>query len=332
MASAVVHRGVPIAEVISLTTLATKENVDLICEFFVERSGRPDCSQLQGMLTLLGSIARHKLGDGQLAEFIHRRRRRLAGGSGRRVGMTEKNRRRIALFRDPRLVRDMLLLPYKLLKRAESGLVLPRDAAVLVRTAVAIELEIMCPIRLQNLTEINADTDFVRGQSNKRGVVHLFIPGKRTKNGEDIELELPKQTTALIDHYLAKYRNVLIEPKYRGKGPRFLFPKPNGEVKVGRVFAAGICRVLDRELGIDFNVHLFRHLGCFLYLRSHPGQLDVMRRVLGHSDLETTNRFYADIQQCDAFRLFDKHILDIRQDTLRPRRENKSTRLGGGRR
>jgi len=36
-----------------------------------------------------------------------------------------------------------------------------------------------------------------------------------------------------------------------------------------------------RELGIKFNVHLFRHLGCFLYLRSHPGQIDVMRRVLG---------------------------------------------------
>ena len=99
---------------------------------------------------------------------------------------------------------------------------------------------------------------------------------------------------------------------------------------MGRVFAAGICRVLERELGIDFNVHLFRHLGCFLYLRSHPGQLDVMRRVLGHRDLETTNRFYADIQQSDAFRLFDKHILEMRQETLRPGRGKTTSHNDGG--
>ena len=56
---------------------------------------------------------------------------------------------------------DLLLLPYKLLKRAESGKLPVRQAAAFVRAAVAIELEIMCPIRLQNLSEINIDTDFV---------------------------------------------------------------------------------------------------------------------------------------------------------------------------
>lgn len=331
MASALVHQGVPIEDITSVMALATPLNIDIICEFFINRNGRPNCSQLQGFLILLGSLAKYHIKDQQLTELINRRRRKLAGGKGRRVGMTEKNRRRIAVFRDPRLVRDMLLLPYKLLKRAESGSVLPKDAARLVRAAVAIELEIMCPIRLQNLSEINADTDLVRHQSGKRAVVHLFIPGKRTKNGEDIEMELPKQTVALIDLYLAKYRHLLIAPEHRGKGPRFLFPRSNGDAKVGRIFASGLCRVLERELGIDFNIHLFRHLSCFLYLRSHPGQLDVMRRVLGHRDLETTNRFYADIQQSDAFKLFDEHILEIREDTLRPRREKVTARQRGRR-
>jgi integrase len=183
---------------------------------------------------------------------------------------------------------------------------------------VAIEMEIMCPIRLQNLSEIDVDTDFVRSHAGKDAAVHLFIPGNRTKNGEDIELELPKESMALVDLYLAKYRNHLIEPQYRGRGPRFLFPKPDGTVKVGRVLADGICRVMRRELGIKFNIHLFRHLGCFLYLRSHPGQIDVMRRVLGHRDGETTQRFYASVEQSDAFRMFDRHILQIREEALRP--------------
>lgn len=323
MASAVVHQGVPIADVISIEALASKENVDRICDFFINRSGRPDCSQLLSFLIILKSLAVHRLKDRSLGEWIQRRRKRLAGGRTQRVGMTEKNRRRLSVFRDPRHVRDLLLLPYKLLKRAEAGSLPPRDAARLVRAAVAIELEIMCAIRLQNLTEINADTDFVRSHSGRRAAVHLYIPGKRTKNGEDIELEIPKQSMALIDLYLAKYRNLLIEPEYRGKGPRYLFPKLNGAAKSGRVFASGICDVLMRELGIGFNVHLFRHLSCFLYLRAHPGQIDVMRRVLGHRDAATTIRFYAGIEQSDAFRLFDTHILELREEAIRPGRRKQ---------
>ena len=57
----------------------------------------------------------------------------------------------------------------------------------------------MAPIRLQNLSELNMDTDFVRSHAGKNATVHLFIPRKRTKNGEDIELELPRDTMALID-------------------------------------------------------------------------------------------------------------------------------------
>jgi integrase len=266
-----------------------------------------------------------------LADWIGRRLKRLAGGGARHIGMTQKNRRRLAVFRDPKQIRDLILLPDKLLKRAESGSLPPKEAATLVRAAVAVELELMCPVRLQNLSEINVDTDFVRSHSGKDAAVHLFIPGNRTKNGEDIELELPKRSMALIDVYLAKYRNELIKPECRGRGPRFLFPKPDGTVKVGKVLADGICRVLRRELGIEFNVHLFRHLGCYLYLKAHPGQIDVMRRVLGHKDGMTTMRFYAFIEQSDAFRMFDTHILQIRDEALRPRRRTAMARKGAAR-
>ena len=54
--------------------------------------------------------------------------RRLAGGRGRQHGMTEKNRRRLSVFRNAQHVRDLLLLPFKLLKRAETG-DLPAKAA-----------------------------------------------------------------------------------------------------------------------------------------------------------------------------------------------------------
>lgn len=318
MASALVHQGVPIEEITSIGMLAQRDSVNTICKFFQERHDRPFPSQLGGFLIVLRAVARYQLKDGELAEWISRRARRLGHGSTRQFGMTDKNRRRIAVFRDPKHVRELLLLPYKLLKRAESGTLSPRNAAILVRTAVAVEMEIMCPVRLQNLSEIDVDRDLVRSQSGKRAAVNLFIPGNRTKNGEDIELELPKPSVDLIDLYLTKYRNQLIKPEHRGHGPRYLFPNRNGTAKVGRNLASAICSVMQRELGTNFNMHLFRHLGCFLYLKTHPGQIDVMRRVLGHRNGDTTRRFYEFTEQLDAFRLFDEHILRIREELLRP--------------
>jgi hypothetical protein len=125
---------------------------------------------------------------------------------------------------------------------------------------------------------------------------------------------------ALVDLYVAKYRNVLIDPEHRGRTPRYLLPQRDGTMKIPRFFAPGICGVMRRELGIKFNVHLFRHLGCYLYLKNNPGQIDVMRRVLGHKDGQTTIRFYAFVEQSDAFRLFDSHVLRIREEALRPGR------------
>jgi len=331
MASALVHRGVPIEAITGVGVLARRDHIDLICEFFIDHHGRSDSVQLSNLLSTLRPIALHRLTDRDLADWISRRQKRLSGGWARRSGMTEKNRRRLAVFRDPQHVRDLLLLPYRLLKRAEAGTLPPIDAARLVRTAVAIELEIMSPIRLQNLSEINVETDLIRSRSGKGATVHLFIPGKRTKNGEDIELELPAPSVALIDLYLAKYRNQLIDPEFRGTSPRFLFPRADGTAKVGRMLADAICTVLRRELGTKFNVHLFRHLSCFLYLRSHPGQMDVMRRVLGHRNEETTRRFYSYVEQSDAFRLFDANVLRIREDALRPRQKAPAPRKGSKR-
>jgi integrase len=322
-ASALVHQGVPISEVDCIAVLARRDNVTRICEFYSERMGRPDCSAILGFLAVLRPFVRYHLEDADLVNWISRRLRRLGG---RRFGVTERNRRRLAVFRDPKHVRDLLLLPFRLLKRAETGGLKPRNAAMLMRAAVAIEIEVMFPIRLANLSGINLETDFIRSRAGKKASVNLVIPGHRTKSGEEIEFEVPAQSMALIDLYIAKYRNELIKPEHRGQKPRFLFPRADGTAMSGKVLAGITCDMLMRELGIHFNMHLFRHLGCYLYLRSHPGEMDVMRRVLGHQDGETTRKFYAFVEQSDAFRVFDAHVLGIREEALRPGRGSRTSK------
>lgn len=315
--------------------LTERENVNAICDFFEEHHGRPDSEQIKGILTVLRPVARYHAKDEALAKWLGLRLKRLCRGRTRRTGLTEKNRRRLAVFRDHSQVRDLVLLPFKLLKWAEAGerpdsavvrgrggkkikKLLPKEAAILVRAAVAIELELMCPIRLENLAQLDFSRDFKRSRAGRDATVNLFIPGTRTKNEDDIELEVPRQSIALIELYVQKYRNLLMKPEYRGRPERYLFPKPDGTAKVGKVLADSVCDVMLRELGIEFNMHLFRHLGCFLFLQSHPGQFDVMRRVLGHRQVETTMRFYAEIQQSEAFRLFDQNVLQLREEALRP--------------
>jgi hypothetical protein len=133
MASALVHGGVPVAEVGSVAELASRANVDRICAFFTKHHGRPDAEQLLGLLGILRTVARYHLRDEAQAHWIGRRLKRLSGGGGQRRGMTEKNRRRLTAFRDPHQVRRLLLLPFKLLKQAESGTLKPKEAALLAR-------------------------------------------------------------------------------------------------------------------------------------------------------------------------------------------------------
>ena len=101
MASALVHRGVPPAEITAITKLLERESVDKICDFFTERrsGGGPPNGQLVDLLRILRPIAIYHINDRTQAEWISRRMKRLSGSRGRRFGMTEKNRRRLSVFR-----------------------------------------------------------------------------------------------------------------------------------------------------------------------------------------------------------------------------------------
>ncbi len=64
--------------------------------------------------------------------------------------------------------------------------------------------------------------------------------------------------------------------------------------------------------GFEVNPHLFRHIGAQIYLRLNPGGYEVMRRVLGHKNMDTTSNFYAGLETLGAARHFDQEILKLR--------------------
>ena len=79
------------------------------------------------------------------------------------------------------------------------------------------------------------------------------------------------------------------------------------------VLRAQITKLLRDELGVDFHPHLFRHLAAGLYLDENPGAYEEVRRLLGHSRIETTIQFYAGAETKAAVRRYDAMVLRLRQ-------------------
>jgi integrase len=69
---------------------------------------------------------------------------------------------------------------------------------------------------------------------------------------------------------------------------------------------------LRAEIGIDMNLHLFRHFGAMLYLEAHPGQYEVVRRLLGHRELSQTLNAYVGFEAGTATRLFAETVMAAR--------------------
>jgi integrase len=78
------------------------------------------------------------------------------------------------------------------------------------------------------------------------------------------------------------------------------------------MFGTQITQTVRRYTGLSVNPHLFRHVGAKLYLDHNPGGYEVMRRVLGHTDMGTTTNFYAGLETRNAARHFDEQILKLR--------------------
>ena len=74
--------------------------------------------------------------------------------------------------------------------------------------------------------------------------------------------------------------------------------------------------MLTRDrLGLDVNIHLFRHLAGYLFLKQHPGEYETVRQLLGHKSLKTTIDFYTGLEHADSFRRYDEVLDTYRKET-----------------
>jgi integrase len=193
--------------------------------------------------------------------------------------------------------------------------------------AVALEILTICPLRRDNLARLRLDRNLCR--ANPGGpIVHLYLSGEEVKNREAIHWPIPPESARRIELYLQQHRPLLTEP-----GNLFLFPNGGLGHRAAHDLAVGLTERVERDIGVEFNLHLMRHLAVLVYLNEHPGQYEVVSRVLGHRKVETTKTFYAGLEADAAVRSFLETIMANRKGTrLLATGAAGKLRLGGRRR
>lgn len=220
-----------------------------------------------------------------------------------RPGMTEKNKHRMRQFDDPKVLKALLELPRELRKQAAKTKAACKQA-LLIQTALAIELLLMVPIRLRNLSHLEVGKHIIR---MRKGVVRLVIPGDEIKNSQPYDAVLLPEPSALIEQYIDKYLPVL----QRGKPSAWLFPGYKGP-KCHPSLRKQIMTAIKRGCGAVLNPHAFRHLAAKLILDEEPGAYGKVRLVLNHTSVATSQRAYAGSENAAALRHYDQIVLSKR--------------------
>jgi integrase len=242
----------------------------------------------------------------------------------RERGMTRKNRQRLAAFDDRRLVRALFKLPDKLEAMAVAKDP-PRKGAVLMQTAILIELWLFAPMRSRNMRELEPERHIVQHGSTKSGVTFIEIEAFQMKTAEAMQWPLPEHVVARLNRYMTNWR-----PHLGGKTSPWLFPgRDPSKPKHGVSIAAQVGETIWEHLGVKMNPHLFRHLAGKLYLDLDPGNYEGPRRFLGHRDINTTTTYYTGLESAAAARLYDAKVLElVGLDDTAPKPRG---RRGGGR-
>jgi integrase len=280
-ASALVRGGlVDLDAVASFHTLFEDSNFSEALRPFLPKTEDQDTGYVHKMATQLIAVARHHLRLDEVRlnklEEIARRLKPKAGGMGKR------NRVRLAQFDDAQTVQRLLRFPEEERARALRQKNPLRRAKGLER-ALAISLLIFTGIRVKNLRHLRIDRNIRRAGPR----VFVSFSESETKTHSELELELPPETIALLDEYLAEDRRLL-----PGANSPWLFPGPTGHARSYSAMRDAVGRPLRRHAGITLSPHLYRHIIAKIVAELRPELLHDVSRMLGHKSMRTTYGSY----------------------------------------
>jgi integrase len=305
LATAIVKNGVHPDALVDLQAILEPEVAASGLQYLMDRNNGVSSVQISNLADFLPTLARRLDRPDKVISALRRMKTKL---KITQHGMTAHNREALRAFDDPAAVEALLRLPQRILREVQaSGRKGYRDAK-LIQTALAIELLLNAPVRIQNLASIQLDRHFLEVGTRKARAVHLRFPAAEVKNRNDLEFPLMADSMEFLDSYIDAWRPLLVtEPS------PFLFPGKLPHRSKGNGALSGQIKELVRAYTrLDMPAHRFRHAAAKIFLDRNPGQYEVVRQLLGHKDIQTTIAFYAGSESASAARHYAQTILGIR--------------------
>jgi hypothetical protein len=294
-----VKSGVPIESLTSLSALLQPEVATAILDSYWKQNGPVPSTYTINLGGRLFSIAQQigcfdetaleKLGDLRYALEQHREE-----------GMTEKNLAVVRMALTPGVWDRVVNLPKKLLQQARAQRRhAPIRAGVLAQIAVAVGILTVAPVRLGNLTMIRLGENLIKPDGPDSNF-WLQFPKYDVKNRRALQFKLAEEITGIINEYVHDFRPALL----RGRIEDWLFPGISGDHKEKISFGTQIVERIQKTIGLRVTCHQFRHAAAALILKHRPGEFELVRCLLGHRTVETTRRFYIDLETVAANEIY----------------------------
>lgn len=290
-------------------------NAKLALDFTTQwiRRRKPEArktSEVHGSAKLLAKIAaRFYIGiiPGESILELQRMARNRCPKHG---GIHPRTRRIHELCDDEAFLARFLHWPYQLAAKLLTKQKLRRLDAVRFMLAFACAQAIEAPLRPSNQQALVIGEHISRVRRGGRELLVIRVPAGEVKNDVDLDFELSGPIVELYDAYITHSRPLLLwDPDNR-----FLYPGVHGE-KRNNSLSEQIAKITESQiLGERLTGQMFRHIVGYLYLQAHPGEYEVVRQLLGHKNIATTLKFYAQLNMREAGKKVGAHLAKLRAE------------------
>ncbi|MGO9942198.1 MAG: hypothetical protein ACLPIC_05410 [Rhodoblastus sp.] len=198
-ASVLIEAGIVAADVASLADLTERERFKTILRHYQgEPNGKPSAFAV-GLAKTLIQAAKHHVGAS--AEQVANLKALAAKLPAVPFDFTAKNKALLRKLESERLRAKLLFLREELLARVAADSKASRPPFVAGQVAIAIDIQLACPLRPQNLSDLHWRRHFLEPDGPK-GRLLLHIPAEETKvKRQDLTVEIPADVARRLRWY-----------------------------------------------------------------------------------------------------------------------------------
>lgn len=247
------------------------------------------------------------------------------GGEKKRYARRQigpRHARKLAAFNETTAMKRWFEAPAALWDRAtaplRAGKPVRQDHVALARSAIVAQIsQRVAPLRRENLVRFRCfgdDRHMILPLGDGEGRLH--IPAGEVKNEVEITVIIDAETVAMLKTYIEHFLPVARRTARAAPGNPHLFPGAQRAKEAGTFYPQGFGYLTESKLNtvfskhvrrycaLDLNLHVMRHLAGKVILDIDPSAMSLVKEILGHKRLSTTESYYAEVNQIIAQRRY----------------------------